>query len=353
MNDFISSGSNCNNPSRESASFFSDKEGADALASKVVLSEELDAEPPVAGSKSAFPDSERENSFQDSSHPAIRNIMGRMDELTPKAKILGKYIVQNPGKVVLMTTKQLAEACGTSEATVVRFANGVGYKGYGDLQQSLKDFVSTGVNLPDRSDMEKMRQEPGIDRLHRVVFEELSELRLLYEMIDVNIMNDFVSQMIASHDIYIVGSRISYAFAYYMGWAMTKVRKGISILKGSDSTAIDTLSNAPDDSLVVLVATTRYPNELIKISKLTRRLGHKLLVITDSSTSPVIQFADLALVVPLKSVPFIGTPSNMLCVIKYIVQEVAAGQGEMLKIHQERVEQIYLENDLLFNIRSW
>lgn len=286
------------------------------------------------------------------SHPAIINIMNKLDSLTPKARILGEYIVKNPGKTVFMTTKQLAEECGISEATVVRFANGVGYSGYGDLQQALKDFVNTGLALPDRIDINEIKGEPGVDRLHRVIFEELSELRLLYEMIDVKTMNDIVNKIVASPVVYVTGSRISYAFAYYMGWAMTKVRKGVHIVKGSDSTAIDTLSNAPDGSLVVMVATTRYPNELIKLSKLIQRVGHTLLVLTDSTISPVIQFADLSLVVPLKSIPLIGNPSNMLCVIKYIIQEVAAGQGDQLKTHQQRVEQLYLENDILFNLQS-
>ena len=68
------------------------------------------------------------------------------------------------------------------------------------------------------------------------------------------------------------GSRLSYTFAYYLGWSLTKVRRGVQILKGSDSTTIDWLTNAPDDSLVVVITTSRYPNELIRVGKVARRL---------------------------------------------------------------------------------
>lgn len=37
--------------------------------------------------------------------------------------------------------------------------------------------------------------------------------------------------------------------------------------------------------------------------------------------------------------------------VKHIVQEVAAGQGDTLKDHQQNGEQIYLENDILFNLK--
>ncbi|OQY52092.1 MAG: transcriptional regulator, RpiR family protein [Desulfobacteraceae bacterium 4572_89] len=283
------------------------------------------------------------------SHPVINEISAKLDTLTPKAQALGTYIMQNPSKVVFMTTKELAEACETSEATVVRFVSTLGYKGYSDFQDALKDFVNTGLSLPDRIDIKGIK-EPGFDRLHRGILEELNNLKYLYEHIDVEKMNLFVEHLDKSPAVYVTGSRLSYTFAYYLGWSLTKIRKSVHILKGSDSTAMDRLTNAPDKSLVVLVATTRYPNELIKLSKMIRRCGHTLLALTDSNISPVIQFADLSLVVPSKSIPFIGNVSGILAVIQYIVQELANKKGESLREYQEHLEQVYLENDILFNL---
>ncbi|MBW2562446.1 MAG: MurR/RpiR family transcriptional regulator [Deltaproteobacteria bacterium] len=287
--------------------------------------------------------------MNDALHPVITDITNKLDSLTPKSQTLGNYIMQNPSKVVFMTTKELAETCEVSEATVVRFVASIGYHGYSEFQQSLKDFVNTGMSLPERVNMKGIK-EPGLDRLHRGVLEELNNLKYMYETIDVEKMNQFVEYLNERENVFVTGSRLSYTFAYYLGWSLTKIRKGIHILKGSDSTVIDFLTNAPENSLVILTAATRYPNELIKLSKLVRRLGHTLLVLTDSSISPVIQFANLSLVVPSRSIPFIGNVSNMLCVIQYIVQELASRKGESLQKHQEQLEQVYMENDILFNL---
>ncbi len=283
------------------------------------------------------------------SSPVISNISLKLDSLTPKARALGNYIIQNPSKAVFMTTKELAKTCATSEATVVRFVSALGYQGYSDFQDALKDFVNTGLSLPDRADIKGIK-EPGLDRFQRGILEELTNLQYLYETIDVETMNRFVDLLDQSPWVYVTGSRLSYTFAYYLGWSLTKIRKGIHILKGSDSTAMDCLTNAPEKSLVILAATTRYPNELIKLSKMIRRCGHTLLVLTDSTISPVIPFAHLSLVVPSKSIPFIGNISGMLAVIQYIVQELANRQGEGLRSYQDQLEQIYLENDILFNL---
>ncbi len=283
------------------------------------------------------------------SHPVINEISAQLDDLTPKARTLGTYIIQNPSKAVFMTTKELSEACGISEATVVRFVSTIGYKGYSDFQDALKDFVNTGLSLPDRMDI-KDREEPGLNRLHRGILEELNNLQYLYEHINVDTMNKFVDHLENSPTVYFTGSRLSYTYAYYFGWSLTKVRRGVHILKGSDSTTMDMLTNAPENSLVVLCASTRYPNELIKLSKMIRRAGHTLLALNDSNISPVIQFADLSLVVPSKSIPFIGNVSGMLAVIQYMVQELANRKGEDLRTYQEQLEQVYLENDILFNL---
>jgi DNA-binding MurR/RpiR family transcriptional regulator len=283
------------------------------------------------------------------SHPVINDISNKLDALTPKAQTLGTYIMQNPSKAVFMTTKELAETCGISEATVVRFVSTIGYNGYSDFQEALKDFVNTGLSLPERAALKGIK-EPGVDRLHRGILEELNNLKFLYENISVETMNEFVDLLESSKTVYVIGSRLSYTFAYYLGWSLTKIRKGVHILKGSDSICFDRITNANENSLVILAATSRYPNELLKLSKMIRRSSHTLITMTDSTICPVIQFADLSLVVPARSIPFIGNVSGMLAVIQYIVQELASRKGEDLAEYQKQLEQVYLENDILFNL---
>jgi DNA-binding MurR/RpiR family transcriptional regulator len=232
---------------------------------------------------------------------------------------------------------------------VVRFVSTLGYKGYSEFQEALKDFVNTGLSLPERVAIKGIK-EPGTDRLHRGILEELNNLKYLYENINIETMNQFVDHLDKSPCVYVIGSRLSYTFAYYLGWSLTKIRKGIHILKGSDSTCFDMLTNAHPKCLVILVATSRYPNELIKLSKMIRRNGHTLLTMTDSNICPVIQFADLSLVVPSRSIPFIGNMSGMMAVIQFIVQELANIKGEELAQYQKQLEQVYIENDVLFNL---
>jgi len=248
-----------------------------------------------------------------------------------------------------MTTKELAETCSVSEATVVRFVSQLGYDAYSVFQQALRDFVDTELTLLDRTDLSGVKG-PGTDRLSRVLYEEMDNLKQFFESINMVDLNKVVDYLAESKTIYVIGSRLSYTFAYYLGWSLTKVRQNVHILKGSDSAAIDWLSIAEPGSLAVIIATSRYPNELIKLGKIVRRLDHTLLVITDSSLCPLTQFAHLSLIAPSKHIPFIGSPTTISCIINYLALELASRNGGRLKIHQEKLEQAYRENNILFNL---
>jgi DNA-binding MurR/RpiR family transcriptional regulator len=283
------------------------------------------------------------------SHPTMKAIVEQQHKLTPKARILGNYILENPRKAIFMTTKELAQTCRVSEATVVRFVSRLGYKGYGAFQQALRDVVDTELTMLDRTDLSSM-QAPGTDRLSRVVFEEMENLKLFLETVDMDTLKKIVDYLETPNSIYVIGSRLSFTFAYYLGWSLTKIRQNVHILKGSDSTTIDYLTIASPESLVIIIATTRYPNELIRLGKMVRRLGQTLIVIADSALCPLTQFAHLSLIAPSKSIPFIGNPTTISCIITYLVLELASRNGVQLKDHQEKLEQIYRENDILFNL---
>lgn len=284
-------------------------------------------------------------------HPLIEKITQSIEGLTPKGRVLGEYITAQPRKAVFMTTKELAEACEVSEATVVRFVSGIGYDRYSDFQQALRDFVDTELTLLDRLDIADMKA-PGAVRFRRTVAEEIDNLQQLYHSLDVETMAAVVDVLDRRVPIHVIGSRLSYTLAYYMGWAMTKVRENIRIMKGSDRTTIDWLTIAPADSVVVIIATSRYPNELIRLGKLVKRLGQTLVVITDSATCPVLQFADHLLIAASKHIPYLGSPTPMCCLINYLVHELASRQGDALKDHQAKLEQSYWENDVLFNMKD-
>lgn len=285
---------------------------------------------------------------KDERQSLVERISVQQPSLTPRSRTLADYILHNPRKVVFMTIKQLAAACEVSESSVVRFIGHMGYKGYPEFIQSLRDAVDTNLTMLDRVELAAMG-EPESETLRQIIAEEVANLRQLYETFDADTMRKAVDLLNSAREIYVIGSRLSYTMAYYMGWGLSKIRPGIRILKGSDSTCIDWLTIAPPGTLALIFATSRYPNELIKLSRLAARLGHQCLVICDSPLCPLIQFADLTLVAPAMNIPVYGSPTTLFAMINSLIMELVKRGGSTLREHQENLERAYVENDLLFS----
>jgi DNA-binding MurR/RpiR family transcriptional regulator len=282
-------------------------------------------------------------------HALLKRLEEKRVSLTLKGRILADFVAEKPRQAVFMTTRQLGQAAGVSEATVVRFVDRLGYKGYPEFIQDLRELVDTQLTLIDRVALTRVNGAAA-ERVFRVVEEEIANLKEFYESADFEIISSAARLLVESNRLYIIGSRLSYTFAYYLGWSLTKIRGHVHILRGSDSTAIDWLTVAPRDSLVVIFATSRYPNELIRLARQVRRLGQKLLVVSDSTTCPINHFADLHIVVRCLHFPVIGSPSLMACLINCLTAEMIARGGDAIEIHQEKLEQAYRENDVLFNL---
>jgi DNA-binding MurR/RpiR family transcriptional regulator len=282
------------------------------------------------------------------SHPLLQHLQEQKSQLTPKGRILADYILQNPRQAVFLKTRELASACGVSEATVVRFVAQLGYTGYPDFIQDLREVVDTELTLLERLDLVS-KTGPGAETMSKVVSEEIDNLTNFYEKLDLEAVARTVDCLIKSPQVCVIGSRLSFTYAYYLGWSLTKIRNNIRILSGSDSTSIDWLATVPGDSLVVIFAASRYPNELIRIAKLVRRLKLQLIVISDNNSCPVNQFADLNIVVRCMHFPLVGSPSPMGCLVNCITAQMAAKGGAGLREHQANLENLYRENDILFN----
>lgn len=279
----------------------------------------------------------------------MKRIEAQRAGLTPKGRILADYIADNPGKAVFMTTRSLARHCGVSEATVVRFVAHLGYRNFGEFLQALRDYVDTELTILDRIALSHP-QQPGAENFRRLIFEEIDNLKNLYESLDIPQVQALAQEIKTRRAVYVIGSRVSYTMAYYMGWALSKFRQDVRILKGSDSTCFDWLTIAPPESLAIIFSVSRYPNELLRLAKYVRRQQMRLTVITESSLCPLLGFAHRSLLAPSKHIPVIGSLNTITCLINFIISELSRQNGQSFKAHQEKLEQCYRENDILFNI---
>jgi DNA-binding MurR/RpiR family transcriptional regulator len=276
-------------------------------------------------------------------------IQKKYESLAAKGKILAEFVLSSPDKAVFMTTRQLAAAVGVSEATVVRFVRQLGFESYALFITTLKDLIDRKLTLIERGQLNHPVMDSEDKELDRLISQDIQNINAMHKRIDFTHAKEIKKILKTAAAVYVMGARLSHAPAYYMGWTLAKIREAVFILNGSDRITIDRLTFAPPDSAVVIIATSRYPNELIRMGKLARRRNLKQILITDSPSCPLVQFSDHVLIAPQKTIPFLGNPVSLISLIHYLLHTLAADMGDAVKDHQEKLEQAYLENDIWFN----
>ena len=273
----------------------------------------------------------------------------KFDSLAAKGKLLAEFVLSNPDKAVFMTTRQLAAAVGASEATVVRFVRQLGFESYALFISTLRDVIDRELTLMERGELR--HTVPGGDdkELDRLVDQDIRNINAMHKGLNLDTVKQVRTAIRSASRVYVIGSRLSYSSAHYLGWTLSKIRSDVLILNGSDSTSMDRMTFAPSDGLVIMIATSRYPNELIRMGKIAHRQGMGQILITDSPSCPLIQFSDHVLVAPQRSIPYLGSPVSVISLCHYLLHSLASEMGDELKSHQERLEQAYLENDVWFN----
>ncbi|MBT3487166.1 MAG: MurR/RpiR family transcriptional regulator [Desulfobacula sp.] len=286
----------------------------------------------------------------DNIHNSLQKIIHeKYGTFAAKGRILAEFVLSSPDKAVFMTTRQLAAVVGVSEATVIRFVRQLGFDSYALFITTLKDIIDRKLTLIERGQLNHPVMESEDKELDRLIRQDIQSINAMHKGIDFTHAKEIKTTLKTAAAVYVMGARLSYAPAYYMGWTLAKIRKTVFILNGSDRTCIDQMVSAPTGSAIVIIATSRYPNELIRMGKIARRQNIKQILITDSPSCPLVQFSEHVLISPQKTIPFLGNPVSLISLIHYLLHTLAADMGDEVKNHQEKLEQAYLENDIWFN----
>lgn len=270
------------------------------------------------------------------------------DSFTPKNRALAEYVMQHPREAVFMRTRELAAACQVSDATVIRFVHHLGYRGYPEFIQALRDLLDSQFTMMDRVDLIS-RGALGDNLYHEVISQEIENLRDLYSSLDSQSLDQVAKRLIDAPRIDIIGARLSYTYAYYLGWSLGKLRTRVRSHDGCNSWTIDHVSQMPRDGLVVMVATSRYPNVLLHLARLCHRLERELILIADSGDCPLTRYANQVLIAPFKRFPLYNSPSTLAALINCLIVGMVTKMGKDLREHQQMLERMYRENNIFSN----
>jgi DNA-binding MurR/RpiR family transcriptional regulator len=233
-------------------------------------------------------------------------IQGTYASLRTAEQRVADYILKAPEELIYLTVTELAEKTNTSESTVVRLCQKIGYKGY----QEFKIVLARDLVEPTNEIYEAI--EPG-DTLHAIknkVFQANTQaLRDTIEVLQDNELERAVKALAGARkvEVYGVGGSASIALDAYHKF----LKLGIACVALSDSDLM-AMSSAllTKDDVALGISHTGASRDVTDALGSAQKNGATTICITHRSTSPITKVADIRLFTAAKTTAFRSDASS-------------------------------------------
>ena len=220
----------------------------------------------------------------------------RGSSLPPACRRVAHHIDRNRASVLASSANDLAAASGTSDATVIRAVQALGFAGLGALKQALLAAVERPSTLAD--DMRRTLGDVGQDtgRAVTIVLEAHEEALVgLRSPAARERIVAAVSVLHPAQRIAVFGIGPSAALGTYVATLLARIgRRSLSLNVTGAMLADQLLDLHPGDSLLALAYGRAY-SEVVTVLDEARRLALPIVLVTDSLDRKLSRLATVIL----------------------------------------------------------
>ncbi len=271
---------------------------------------------------------------------------GTLPHSSKSHKALAEYIRANSDKATLMTASKLGAAVGVSESTVVRFAMFLGYQGYPEFQEDLRKYMRAKLTSVQRIAISSSLMNTQ-NMLDEVFERDIANIKATSNEISREEFEEAADTIVNAKRIYIVGLRSSRALAEFMGFYFNLMLPGVSVIKNSgESDIYDNLFKVTADDAVILISFPRYSAGITEAARFARERGANTIVITDSSLSPLLKYADTSLFAKSEIVSFADSLVAPMSLINALIAAVSMKKKADLEKSLSELERVWSQYDV-------
>lgn len=219
-------------------------------------------------------------------------INANFDKLTPSERKLANTLLANYPMAGLETITDLAVAAGVSTPTVMRTAKKLGFSGYSDMQNTLREELKSTFAEPVSTYKQWAGNVPADHILNLFTEAIITNIRQSLKQLN-QIAFDEIVQLLADENIsiHLVGGKITRVFAEYLYTHLQVIRKNVYMLPATPALWSHHLLNVSSGDVLITFDVRRYDPDLLELSKLAFNRGVTNLLFTDQWLSPIEKYS--------------------------------------------------------------
>jgi len=281
----------------------------------------------------------------------LEQIEARMPSLSKSQKKIGEFILTHYDKAVFMTALKLGQQVDVSESTVVRFANVMGYEGFPELQEALGDVVKNRLTSVQRHEIAVDKME-NKDILTKVISTDISKLKNTLEQIDRTAFDNAVEAILQAENIYVMGVRSASALSSFLGFYLNLIFDNVKLVHtNSMSEMFEQILRVNEKDVVIGITFPRYSRRTLQSMQYAKSRGAKVIGITDTPKSPIVESCSAALFAKSDMVSFVDSLVAPMSVINALIVALGLRKQDEVKETLGQLEDIWEEYNVYNKVK--
>ena len=274
-----------------------------------------------------------------------RDIITRINEKFPHMskghKAIAAFILEHYDQAAFMTAARLGRRLHVRESTVVRFASGIGYSGYPEMQDELAARVTSRLNAVERVGV-KYAGRSQSEVIESVLASDMENIRATTESLDAAAFDAAVDILLEAKTVYVIGIRSCAPLAEFLSFYLNMVRGGILLLKTTSlSEVFEQMLRVGREDAVIGIGFPRYSMRTLKALEFANDRNAKVITITDSVHSPMCLYSSCNLFAASDMVSIVDSLVAPLSVINALVVALCLKQPQTVRESLESLEGVW------------
>jgi DNA-binding MurR/RpiR family transcriptional regulator len=266
-------------------------------------------------------------------------IRTNQDLLSPGQMRVARFFLSQPHAAGELAAVRIGHQVGVSESTVVRLALRLGYPGFPELQQAIRETLRPAAGEdggpPSESQPGPM---PMVEKSVAADSRNLSEIAGRLDPADIA----RAAQLLATtKTIHVVGFRTSFSLAYLASFLIQQIHPQTRLMDDSGGRLANDVAAMESGDTLIAFAFPRYVHKTIQVVEYAIAHGVHTIAVTDSFLSPIAT-ADVVFSVPHEAPSFFNSNIGATVVVNALVAEYEDRMsGHSPRLHRQLVESFY------------
>ena len=266
-------------------------------------------------------------------------IQNKFEELPKNQRKIANYFVENFDKVSFLTVQDISLATGASVASVVRFAQRIGFSGFSELREAIADSLQNHLsNMQNFSFFDKRKIEKDI--LTSVANLDIKNINDTLSIIEREVFDSAINMILNSERVFTVGLGISYLLAEILAYQLTQVSVDATAFKNNYCPFSEQIPLLNKKDLIIMFSFPPYSKDTIEVAKIASEKKIKLIAITNKEASPITFFSKINLIVHSENMLFTNSFAAISVIINALATSVALKNKVRTKLLQRETSEI-------------